>query len=531
MGERLCMKKNNRKIDYVIESNINNDTSVEKVKEIDGSEPIMEKRTSIKENTFYNIIKTISSIIFPIITFPYISRVLQAENVGKINFGNSIVSFFSLIATLGITVYAVRECSYIRDDKKLLGKTSSQIISLNMCTTIIAYLLLTLCLIFVPNLKKYQLLIAIQSISIIFTTLGADWLNTAMEDFKYITIRTFIFQVISFIAMILFVHRREHYIIYAIISVISSSGANIANIFYRRKYCKIKLTLNIDWRRHFPPVMMLFAMLLSQSILNNMDVTMLGFMKGDVQVGLYSTAMKTINIISQVVSSIAWVMMPQLSYQFKNRNYKEINKLLNNALTFTVAIGLPCVVGINILAPEIIEIIGGQEYLGVVNCLHILSIAMAIGFINGIYGNMVLLPSKREKRFMIACVASALVNMIANYLLIPHFEIEGAAIATVGSCIVILVIVATGIEKEINFGDIRQIILAPIIGCCGIFAIGIIIKSFVTSLWIKTIGVVGCSVILYLAVLIKMKNEFALSMVNPLIKRLIHKRERLSNND
>ena len=162
------------------------------------------KQKSLKKNSILNVIKTLSSIIFPLITFPYISRVLLPTNVGKVNFGSSFISYFSMIASLGITTYAIRECSAVSNDKEKLGKKSSEIFSINICTTIVAYLLLAITLMTFRKLDVYRTLIIIQSTSILFMTLGADWLNTAMEDFKYITIRTLAFQVLSLILIRIF---------------------------------------------------------------------------------------------------------------------------------------------------------------------------------------------------------------------------------------------------------------------------------------------------------------------------------------
>lgn len=477
------------------------------------------KTSNIKMNTVYNLMKTMSTIIFPLITFPYVSRVLHAENIGKINFGSSIVSYFSLIATLGVTTYAVRECSRVRNNKKLLGKTASQIMSINLCTMLFSYSLMIICLIYVPSLRNYKMLIAIQSLSIAFTVVGTDWLNTAMEDFRYITIRTFCFQGIAVLLMLLFVKTPEHYIRYAMITVVSSSGACLSNIFYRRKFCQVKIVRKMDWRRHFPPIMLLFAMLMSQTILNSMDATMLGFMKGDYEVGLYSTAVRINNIVSQVITSIAWVVMPQLSQEFALKNYKKINSLLHDAIGFTIALGVPCFVGINILAPEIIEIIGGKEYLGAVNCLHILSITLILGFINGIFGNMILLPSMREKRFMVACVLAAVVNAIANYLLIPQYSINGASIATVLSGLIITVIVTTNLDKGIKFEGIQKLFFAPAIGGIEILFIGLGIKQIISSLWLSTVVIVVLSVVAYGVTMIVLKNELSVSLVQSVISK------------
>ena len=120
-----------------------------------------------------------------------------------------LLIIFTLIAALGITTYAVRECSRVKNNAKQFSQTINEIFSINIVTTIISYLILVCCLIFVPNLKGYTILILIQSIPIIFTTLGADWINTTMEDFKYIAIRTLIVQVFILLAMFIFVKEEK----------------------------------------------------------------------------------------------------------------------------------------------------------------------------------------------------------------------------------------------------------------------------------------------------------------------------------
>ena len=353
---------------------------------------------SLKINTILNMIKTCSNIIFPLITFPYISRVLMTENVGKVNFGDSYVSYFSLIASLGITTYAIRECAKVRDNREKLEETASQIFSINLCTTGLAYVLLFLSLIIFRRLDVYRNLIMIQSVVIIFTTLGADWLNSAMEDFKYITIRSIIFQIISMILMFTFVKSTSDYMKYAAISVLSTSGYNILNIVYRKKYCDIQFTLNIPWKKHMIPILLLFVMTLSQTIFNSSDITMLGFFKGDYAVGIYSTATKMEKIISNVVSSIVFVLIPRLSYMFEAEDYNKINMLLRKVLLTFITIGLPCYVGATILAKESILIIAGKGYIEGALTLQILLISFLFSLVGGSFlGNVVLLPSGNEK--------------------------------------------------------------------------------------------------------------------------------------
>ena len=313
-----------------------------------------QKSPSLKVNSILNAIRTISSIVFPLITFPYVSRVLQPENIGKINFAQSFVSYFILIAALGLSTYAVRRCAAVKDDKEKLENLASQFFSINLIMTSVAYFFLAVSLIFFRQLDTYRWLIVILSSSILFTTVGADWLNSAMEDFKFVAIRTVVFQIIALACMFIFVRNVDDYYSYAIISIVASSGSYLTNVFYRKKFCRIRFTFQIDWKEHAIPILFLFAMTLSQVIMNNTDVTMIGLIKGDYEVGLYSTAHKVINIIAQLVQSLAIVVIPRLSIYFAKKDYEQLNVLLRKILNFNITLGLPCVIGVEMLANEII---------------------------------------------------------------------------------------------------------------------------------------------------------------------------------
>lgn len=488
-------------------------------------ESLQSNSPSIKKNTFYNVLKTFSTIVFPLITFPYVSRVLHAENVGKINFGSSIVSYFSLLATLGINVYAIRECSKVKDDKFSLSKIASQLFSINLVTTFVSYAILIFCLVFVPSLSEYRFLIAIQSLSIVFTVLGADWINTAMEDFKFMTIRTFVFQIISLTMLFLFVRSAEHYLLYAIIGVISSSGANIVNIFYRRRYCRIRPIFRMDWKTHFPKILLLFGMLVAQIILNNLDITMLGLIKGDRDVGLYSTALKITSIITQVIASITWVVMPQLTYNYAHKNFDAINKILHSTLEFTVVLGLPCLVGLLFLAPEIIEIVGGKEYLGTVRCCRLLAINMGLCYISNIYGNIILLPSNKEKYFFIACVVASIANSISNYFIIPKFGIEGAALTTIISQIIIVIITMVAADKNFKFGKVSDMLKAPLLGVVFLVLVCYVCKLFISNYIIRFVISFSVSAFVYFFILIILKNRMVFNFINSVKDKFFKKLE------
>lgn len=474
----------------------------------------------LKKNSILNLVKSFSQLIFPLITFPYISRVLGPENIGKINFSNSYVSYFSLIAMLGISTYAIRECSKVRNDREKLDNTASQIFSMNLVTTIIALIILTCSLIVLDSIQDYKVLIIVLSTNILFTTLGCEWINNAMEDFQYITIRTLLFQIVSFCLMITFVKTKDDYLVYAMITVLSACGANIFNIKYREKFCKIKFTFKIKWKKHLIPIMFLFVMTLSQTIFNSADITMLGFMKGNAEVGLYSTALKIEQIISQLLSSMVFVLIPRLSYMFAEENYEVINKLLRNVLSIFIILGLPCFVGVISIAREIITIFAGNNYIGSVLPLQVLMFSFLFSLIGGGFlGNIVLLSSGKEKTYMIICCISTLINIILNYIFIPFGGAIAASFTTAFSSFIIMLLLIISIDKRVIIKEKSKIFISPFIGSVLIFVFCGLIKSiFSNSIIIILFSIIG-SVLLYTIVLISLKNEMIFEIIETIIKK------------
>lgn len=480
----------------------------------------MSNNVNVKKNTILNAVKSIFSILYPMITFPYVSRILMAENLGKVNVASSVVSYISLIASLGVSTYAVRECSKVRSDKRELQKTASQILSINLCSTIIAYITLIVLLIVAKPLSNYRELICIQSASILFTTLGADWLNTVMEDFFFITIRTIGMQFFSLCMLFVFVRRPEDYIAYAILTMVASSGANIMNIFYRRKFCKIHFTFQMDLRKHLPPIIFLFSLVLAQTIYCNADMIMLGLMKGDYEVGLYSTSVNIYNIINTMIASVAMVVMPQLSEGYANKNFKEINHLLKYALNFIIVLGIPCLVGINVISEELISTIAGEEYVGAALSLNILSGALLCSFIGGWISNMMLLPSGKEQVCLKISVVSAIINATLNLFIIPQYGLNGAAFTTFVAEFIGLCMVYPNIDKNIKISSFKEMIKGPIIGGMLIGVIGVIVKHILSSCFAISIVTVLISVIVYILVLIITRNMFFMEFVNPLLNKI-----------
>ena len=472
------------------------------------------------KNIAYNFVKTISSVVLPLLIFVYVSRIIGPEGIGKYNFSSTFISYFTLAASLGITTYAVRECASVKNEQDKVNRVSSEILSINICTMIISYLVMAITLVIFNFLSNYLVLICILSGNIFFTIIGADWINSAYEDFRYITIRTLLFQIVAIVLTFIFVKKPSDCYIYALITVGATAGANICNVFYRRKFCRAKFTFKMNWKIHFPPIITLFAMLLVQTIFSSTDITIIGLFRNDSEVGLYSTAVKIFSILTTLIASIMWVVLPRLTVYFKNKQYKDINFVLKDVFQLMFGLGLPCIVGTALLSKEIILIVGGQRYAGAEVYLVLLMVALFFSLVGGsIIGNMILLPSKQEKFFLIACIVAAIVNVSLNLAFVPKFGALAAAVSTIISHIIILIMLIPRIDKKIYFSFIPKTIFPPMIGCFAIVAIVMFAKRAFNNIFLIVFIGVLLSVFTYFFTLKLLKYELAEKFVNKIQKR------------
>lgn len=474
----------------------------------------------IIKNGIFNILKTASTILFPLMTIPYISRILRADDIGKINFSRSVVNYFSLIASLGVHTYAIRTCSKARGSREELGRTASQIFSINLCTMILSYGMLFALLVFSSKLRPYDRLIMIFSLSICFQILGADWLNMAMEDFKYISVRTFITQLLSFVCLLMFVKQEEDFIRYAFIIALSSCGANMMNMFYRKKFCRIRFTADMKPGLHMKPIFLLFSLLLAQSVLSNLDITMLGLFKSEAEVGYYSMTVHIYTTVEMIISSVAFVLIPQLSCYFDTGNETKINGLLHSALNFIIVFGLPFFTGLFLLSGEILTIVCGEAYAAAAPGLSMLAVAMMINLLGGgFWGNLILLPSGRDGQFMAACLVSAIFNAAANYIFIPKYGMGGAAFTTVLSVTIIMMLCMAKPDKRIHIDYKMKELASPGTGAVLIALICLICKKMIAGVILRVTLCVILGAITYTASIFAGRNELAVIVEKRWLRR------------
>ncbi|MGO4961218.1 flippase [Jeotgalibaca porci] len=480
------------------------------------------KTKSIKINGILSALKQVSTVLFPLITIPYISRVIGNENYGKVNFGTSIVSYFILIAALGINAYAIREGSKFRIQKERFQQFANEVFTINIITTFFSYLLLAFLLIFWDKIDNYRLIIIIQAIPILFNTLGIEWTNNIYEDFFYTTVRYLVIQTLSIIGMFIFVRDENDILIYVLITSFASVSGNIVNIYYIGKnYVKVKLVKIENVRKHLVPMIYLFGNMLANTIYVNSDITILTLLKGDAITGIYSIATKVYLIVKQFINSMVGVTLPRLSSYLGEGNVKEYNTLLNKTLHTILVLVLPSTVGLFVLSEDIIYIISGPEYLSGYIALRILAIGLSFGVLSFFYVYSIMIPNGLEKTTLYYSLFSAAVNIVLNFIFIPRMGMNGAAITTTISEGIVLVLSRRRSKELFHLNISFKQMLPCLISCLGIGIISILAQIIISNSIIVIVTAITLSATFYMIIMVTMKDEVIESTVKNVVNRLL----------
>ncbi|WP_342991899.1 flippase, partial [Bacteroides fragilis] len=457
---------------------------------------------------------TITGLLFPLITFPYASRILMADGIGQVQFFQSIIDYVSLCTALGIPLYAVREIARIRDNKELRSRTTIEILLLHAILTLVGYIVVFILAKTVAKIEIDASLFFLLSTTLFFNTIGVAWFYQAIEDFKYITLRSLFVRILSLVALFIFVKTKQDLFYYAGILVIGTVGNNIFNFFRLRKYIKLSKGefKRLNLLRHLIPALKIFILNLVISIYVNLDSVMLGFLKNEESVGYYAAATRLTKAILGIVSSLGAVLLPRFSNMITNGQKEEFQLLANKAASFTIALSLPMSVGLIFMAAPIIHIFCGNGFEPSILTLKLVApIVLFIG-LSGIIGMQILYPQGREKYVIISTMVGACINLLINYLLIPQYGQYGAALGTVIAEFMVTVIMILLGRKYLPINILSKQNLHYLIG-------SIVISILLAFLFVFPLHEVNylligilLSVIVYYAYLLMIKDTLALQL-------------------
>lgn len=479
---------------------------------------------SLKKNSFFSFINAFTTLIFPLLTFPYASRILNPDGIGQVNFAVQTETFFALLAGLGIASYATREASRLRDNRFELSKFCREILSINFISMFFAYSLLALSLIFVPKYEQYRLLIIVRSTNIFFTTIGLEWLYRAEEDFKYITIRSLVFKFSGLAFLFLFVKTKDDKVEYIIFGILTSVASNICNFFHSRKYIDYKQKINLELTKHLKYIFLFFGMSFICSIYTILDTEMLGFLTDDTQVGYYTAASKFNKLSLGLLNSIIAVLLPRLSYYKQNNQKEKFLELCEKATCVVILLSIPMVVGLIGLAKPLVLLFSGNKYLEAVPAMNIISPVVFAISISTLIGSQIFPAINKEKITLVAISCGAITNVLINLIFIPKYGAKGAALGTL-----IAEFAVTTVEIIYLFKYISKNILISlfhsIIASIPIALIIVFFSNIIHNYVFLIIISIMSSVLVYFFMLILFKNKFFYELIFLKIKeKLIHKK-------
>lgn len=381
----------------------------------------------VKRNIIYSTVLTVSGYLFPLITFPYVTRVLGVNNFGICNFYDGVVSYFILFSMLGILNLGIREIARVKHDKRELTKVFGGLITLNLLTTALSIVALLIVGLTVPKLAEHPQMIYIGAAKVLVNTLLVEWFYTGMEDFRYITVRSILVRSVYVVAVLLFVRNSDDYILYFGLTTGMFVINSIINVVHLRKFIHFS-GINFNFRQFVKPYITLGIYQILTSMYTTVNVVILGFVAGDVQVGYYSTSVKLYYILLSFYNAFSSVLLPRMSALIAQNDKANFHYLISKSSSVLFIITIPLIIIIFSFSPTIINLIAGSDFAPASDCMRIIIPMMLIHGFEIILIYQILFPLNKDKPIFINSVIGAVVGLSLNFILVPHLQSVGSSI-------------------------------------------------------------------------------------------------------
>lgn len=475
-------------------------------------------RKSLSINAALNSIRSILNMLFPLITYPYITAVLSVEELGKYNFSLSVVNYFALIAGLGVSSYAIREGARIREDKRALADFANQMLEINLISMLVAYVLLFCMLGISTTLTPYRKLILFLSVQMLFTTIGVEWIYSIFEEYQYITIRSILLKVVSIILLFVLVRNEGDVFQYAGVVMFATTGSNMLDAFFARKYFHFSFVNLKELKKHIRPIMILFASNIAVMVYVYSDTTMLGLMTDDYTVGIYAVSSKVYSMMKSVLSAVLVVSIPRLANLYGAQKLSEFRDIVQNIIDTITLLLVPSVVGLILQSKNIILFISNERYFQATSSLVILSVALVVCMYGWIFNQCILLPAQKEKVILEATIVSAVANVLLNFILIRIWKENATAFTTLVAEGIMLGVCGWKSREICKVKVINKNLLTVCVGTVAVVGICFVVRMAEFQSIVELLISVVSSAIAYFIVLIALKNENVLKLMKKLLK-------------
>lgn len=474
------------------------------------------------KNFLYNVLYQVLIMILPLITAPYIARVLGAEKIGIYSYTYSIAYYFVLFGQLGLNVYGNRTIATVRDNKEELSKTFWSIYLFQFIISFIA----CICYIFyVMTLKntEYKFFSILQFIYVVSCVWDINWFYFGIEKFKLTVTRNTIIKIMTVILILLMVKSREDLWIYIIIMSVGTLIGQLILWTQLPKYIKFtKCTLS-DCKEHIKPVVVLFLPTIATSLYRVMDKIMLGSNTEMSQLGYYENSEKFISISMGVINALGTVMIPQMSNLVSNGNIKKVKDYINKSMEGIFILAVPIAFGLAGIANILSVVFYGKEFGACGNIISILAISIIFSAWANVIRTQYLVPNKRDKEYIISMFTGAITNLIINIILIPKIGAIGAAIGTVIAELSVAVMHSIYAKRELPLLKYLKMVAPYFIIGLTMYIILRIISAYISISINGLILEICAGVIIYLIIFI-LYTIISRSQYYYIIKNIIYKK-------
>ena len=472
-----------------------------------GSEDVFLPAKSLAKNSFYNVLYRLLTIVFPLVTSIYIARVLKAESIGLVAAAQNNAKYFTMVAALGIPTYGVKLIAQYKVKSKESSKAFSELFVINGILSIACSVAYVAFVLLIPYFRSQKTLYFIVGLVILFNIFNVDWFYQGIQEYGYITIRSFIVKILSLVGIILFVHSEKDFYAYAIVSTLALVGNYVFNVIRLRRYI-VPVVHNLEFREHLSHILILFASSVAVEVYVLADTTMLDLMCSSSVVGYYTMSMRVISVIRTMAVAISAVFLPQMSYLYFSGRKEEFLSLVNKGIHILGAVSIPVAIGFCLIADDAIVLVFGDEFKNSILTARILSLSIITVAYNNFIGLQILVTLGKEKITTISTICGAITNVIMNYFLIMAFQHNGAAVASATTeCVVTLAqIVLSARYIKISYK------LKSIVVSCLAMSVGVIVTRIFIADWAVLRLVVSVIVggIIYAVSMYIMKDEFVM---------------------
>ena len=482
----------------------------------------MNEKVSIKKNYIYNVAYQVLNLLAPLVTTPYISRVLGVEGVGEYSYTSSVVTYFITLAILGSTPYAQREVSYLREDKEKYSILFWEIVVFRGITVLISCLLFSIVIIL--SEPEIRIIYMIQGLNIVAVAFDISWFFQGLEEFKKIVIRNVFIKILNI--LLIFILVKQETDIWKYVLIIAGLTV-VGNIFIwggiKRYINKVSIK-SINIKQHLIGILQLFLPTIAVSIYRALDKTMIGLVTTTTtENGYYEQADKIIQMCIVVTTSLSTVMAPRIALTLSKKDNAMLKKYMYKTFDFLLLISLPMAMGIIVVSDMIVPWFFGSGYEKVGLIIKIFSPLMVVVTFSNAIGMQYLIQARKQKIYTISICTGAIVNFIINLVLIPRLYSIGAAVASVVAESAILIVQMWYVCNKKQILDIKGIFSKfPIyMGMSTVmFVILMIIKRFMAPNFVSSFCIVIIGISIYTYGLWIVKDEWILKIVIMLSQKI-----------